>query len=115
MHCRRAVPLTDIQVTQVEAFTNGIIQSLTQSVFGGSEFLVGGGVSFLSLLEVKKTICTVKRVDIVQIKGITFHRTDENVFHYFLRGLSFPVLGGLSFLSVQRSDLYREMTADGVL
>ena len=72
-------------------------------------------MSFLSLLEVKKTICTVKRVDIVQIKGTTFHRTDENVFHYFLRGLSFPVLGGLSFLSVQRSDLYREMTADGVL
>ena len=74
-------------------------------ILEGLSFLDGGGLSFLSLLEVKKkkTFCTVrrqktsrnniKRVDIVQIKGITSHRTDENVFHYFLRGLSFPALG----------------------
>ena len=67
-------------------------------------------MSFLSLLEVKKTICTVKRVDIVQIKGITFHRNDKNVFYdsfysFFFRGLSFPDLGGLSFLGLSLPDL----------
>ena len=46
MHCRRAVSLTDIQVTQIEAFTNGIIQSLTQSDFGGSEFSGWRGCEF---------------------------------------------------------------------
>ena len=52
--------------------------------------------------------------------GKAFHFSGQNVSHPFFllvflnfqvlsKGLSFPVLGG------QRSDLYREMTADGVL